>query len=371
MSNTEFSIVSPAKTIISNPDSVHNYFAWPSITKTESGALAAVCSGYRTEHVDPFGKAVMSLSRDGGESWCPAYPVIDTPLDDRDAGILCLGNDTLLVTSFNNTRQMQRDNNKLLDSLARWMYKRNKFYHSYLDLVDDESEKKYLGSHFRFSFDGGVTFGPLYRSPVTSPHGPCLLSDGTILWVGTEFVGTSMSVGNTIAAYEINTDGTVKLRGTIDVPCSPEYCEPHVALLGNRLICHIRVCGDGCFYIAQSVSDDGGYSWSEVVPLLDKEGGSPPHLLVLSDGTLLCTYGYRKEPYGIRFMVSRDGGESWDTDNVLYSAGKSWDIGYPCTVELKDGTLITVFYERETVKRIAHDVETGPSVIKQIKWKLN
>ena len=61
---------------------------------------------------------------------------------------------------------------------------------AYLEHITDESNDKYKGSTFKISMDNGVTFSDVYRAPISSPHGPCELSDGTILWVGTEFSGT-------------------------------------------------------------------------------------------------------------------------------------------------------------------------------------
>ena len=66
-----------------------------------------------------------------------------------------------------------------------------------------------------------------------------------------------------------------------------------------------------------SESPDGGRSFSAPRPLLADQGGSPPHLLRLSDGTLISTYGYRQPPSDIKVMVSRDTGHTWDTDHDL------------------------------------------------------
>ena len=60
---------------------------------------------------------------------------------------------------------------------------------------------------------------------------------------------------------------------------------------------------------------------------------------------LISTYGYRKAPYGERVMLSYDGGETWQKDYVLDDTAPSGDLGYPATVELKDGSLLTVYYE--------------------------
>jgi hypothetical protein len=108
-------------------------------------------------------------------------------------------------------------------------------------------------------------------------------------------------------------------------------------------------------YLWQTHSDDGGKTWSAV----KKTGmwGYPPHLLLLSNGNVLCSYGHRRSPYGVRACVSRDGGETWDTDNevvlrddgltidgTVAGQGTAADLGYPKTVELADGSLFTVYY---------------------------
>ena len=89
--------VGAPKVIISNPNSMHNYFAWPSIAKLQNGKIAVVCSGFRLGHVCPFGKAVISYSEDEGETYTYPAPVLDTILDDRDAGIAVVGENTVIL----------------------------------------------------------------------------------------------------------------------------------------------------------------------------------------------------------------------------------------------------------------------------------
>ena len=60
-------IIEQPKTIIDNPDSIFGYFAWPTVARLYDGTLAAVCSGFRLRHICPFGKAVISYSRDDGK----------------------------------------------------------------------------------------------------------------------------------------------------------------------------------------------------------------------------------------------------------------------------------------------------------------
>jgi hypothetical protein len=61
-------------------------------------------------------------------------------------------------------------------------------------------------------------------------------------------------------------------------------------------------------------------------------------------------------------MLSRDDGKTWDVDYVLRDDAPDSDLGYPATVELKDGSLLTVYYQKET--------QDGPCVIMQSIWQL-
>ena len=45
----------PAKIILSNPQSKHNYFAWPSVVRLQNGRFAVAASGFRLAHCDRSG----------------------------------------------------------------------------------------------------------------------------------------------------------------------------------------------------------------------------------------------------------------------------------------------------------------------------
>lgn len=345
-------IVEEEKVICSNSDGIHNYFGWPSVARMQDGSLAAVASGFRLAHICPFGKVVLARSYDEGKSWTAPEVVIDTPLDDRDGGICTFGEAGVMVASFNNSVQFQRSYQGQSD------YRR-----AYLDEVERRGGwERYLGSMLSISHDGGRTFGAPVLVPISSPHGPCELSDGTVLYVGRLFHDVD-SVSH-IECHTVSPDGRTQLRSRIeDVDGELLSCEPHaVQLPSGRIVVHIRVQDKAgkVFTLYQSVSDDMGYTFSRPVRLLPDKGGSPAHLLVHSKGALLSVYGYREAPYGIRVMASYDGGESWDTDNILVDGEPSADLGYPCSVELKDGNVLTVFYSRECAG--------GASVIKQVIW---
>ncbi|MDP6113556.1 MAG: sialidase family protein, partial [Planctomycetota bacterium] len=88
---------------------------------------------------------------------------------------------------------------------------------------------------------------------------------------------------------------------------------------------------------------DGGKTWSEARHL---RYGSPPHLLRHSSGALVCVFGFRREPYGQRAMVSTDGGETWGPDIILRDDAPNWDLGYPASVEMPGGRIFTIYYQQ-------------------------
>lgn len=344
-------LIGDPKIVMSNPKSHHNYFAWPTVARLQDGKIVVGASGFRLQHICPFGKAVISYSFDEGEHFTPPAPVIDTPLDDRDVGLCPFGEHGLIFTSFNNAADFQKKFNTGNDYVQR-----------YLERVTKEEEAACLGSHFCISRDDGITFGDLIPSPVTSPHGPTALKNGNILWVGNRFDDFSAN----LAVVRIDPEtGSSEFVGEIRSD-DPDLilCEPHmIELPDGRLLCHIRGEGKGWFTVYQSVSEDGGKNWTKPEMILDETAGSPPHLLLLSSGEILSVYGRRTAPCGIMAAVSTDGGKSWEKDLRIYRAMTDvWDLGYPATVEGKDGSLLTVFY--------APISENGPCVIFGQKWCL-
>lgn len=108
-------------------------------------------------------------------------------------------------------------------------------------------------------------------------------------------------------------------------------------------------------------STDRGKSWSKATETTLH--GHPPHLLTLRDGTMLCTYGYRDEPIGIRAAISRDNGRTWLEEDIVSlrtdGSGRPGDNGYPLSTELPDGSLVSVYY-------ITRDGVTG---VEATRWE--
>ena len=77
-----------------------NYNAWGSIFTLDGGEMISVWSGDRYAHICPFGRVLAARSTDGGYTWTPPYAVQNTPLDDRDAGIVSLKNQIVMATAL-------------------------------------------------------------------------------------------------------------------------------------------------------------------------------------------------------------------------------------------------------------------------------
>lgn len=93
-------------------------------------------------------------------------------------------------------------------------------------------------------------------------------------------------------------------------------------------------------------SDNDGVSWKWIGPLT-KSNQSPGHLLRLNDGTLLLTFGNRiKEYFGVSVKLSTDNGLTWGEEIRIVDDVDPIDGGYPASVQLPDGNILTAYYAK-------------------------
>ena len=122
-----------------------------------------------------------------------------------------------------------------------------------------------------------------------------------------------------------------------------------VRLSESSLLCaRRRREGDGEAkrrWIDAYLSRDNGLSWRYVGDPAPTAGeGNPPHLVKLVDGRLCLTYGLRAAPYEIHARLSDDRGLTWSEPFVIRGDGAGRDLGYPRTVQLPNGNLVTIYY---------------------------
>jgi BNR repeat-like domain len=97
-------------------------------------------------------------------------------------------------------------------------------------------------------------------------------------------------------------------------------------------------------FIETYLSKDDGKNWERVGRPAPDTGGNPPSLVKLRDRRLALVYGYRVAPFGLRARISTDQGSTWGDEIVLREDGGTWDLGYPRSVQRKDGKMVTVYY---------------------------
>ncbi|MEX0669783.1 MAG: sialidase family protein [Pirellulales bacterium] len=162
------------------PGDRFGYFGWPTAARTDDGRLLVVSSGLRAEHVCPFGKTMLHESTDDGRTWSESRIIQDSPIDDRDAGIVNLGGKSLLVSWFRSDTRKYADED-WIPAAERETW--NKVFEGWTD----DQVAGLIGSWVMRSDDGSATWGKPLRVPVSTPHGPIRLRGGDLLYLGKPF----------------------------------------------------------------------------------------------------------------------------------------------------------------------------------------
>ena len=307
--------------------SLQGYF--PVLVKTGSRELAVI---YRTggSHVSLSATLAVSRSLDGGVSWTDPVEIAPRWQDARNPamGVNAEGH---LVVGF----WIAKDAYDFQDGLGKWIG----YYPG-----------RPLNNYRTISTDGGLTWRepePLNYTHIKcgSPYGRIITApDGTLL----------MSIYGIPADDETGKKNMICLIRSRDggltwgdeSVVAHNFNETSFAFMPDGvLVAAARNWNDGA-YTAILESHDQGYTWSEPVRVTRK-AEHPADLTLLQSGKLLLTFGRRVRPMGCGALISDDFGKSWRTDQEILLAGdgvRSGDLGYPSTVQLDDGTIVTALY---------------------------
>ena len=354
-------------------ESPGEYCAWPSIARTSGGDIVVLFT--RTEeHLGPNGAILLGRSTDNGKTWLRSVTVLDSPIDDRESGITTL-RDGRIVGHFWSTLHTKKFYENLApnsygsDQLDRWI--------AIVGNMDYQNGRKISGGSTAVSSDGGRTWTRLIRGH-DSVHGGIELANGSLLLASYRESPDSIKVHMADSA-----SGPWHRLAVIlsPQPDSLSFGEPHILQLKNgRVIMMIRATArpyndrDPRCVLWESYSDDNGKTW--VAPFATPLWGFPPHLALLADGRVLCTYGYRRPPYGQRACLSNDG-VNWSIGDevILRDDAPNTDLGYPASVELERGVILTVYYQPNvppgTIQRMdpPDPLRTKPGILGTI-WRV-
>ena len=328
-----------AEIIWTHPIRKADYIGWPTVMRRKNGELIVSYSGNREGHMCPYGREELIRSSDGGETWTPEPEVFhNSIIDDRDSGIVETADGNLVAAWFSST-SFRSAYPKAMSKLPK-------------ELVDAAR-----GYWTRRSTDGGKTWEAPVPHRGSAPHGAIRLRDGRLL-----FVGMACDHGDVwnpahypegkpcMMVEESKDDGRSWQVLAQYVPQKPyaalgDVIEPYpIETADGRILVFCRSANSP--EMTQVESTDGGRTWGDMskTPIL----GSPPHFLALADGKILCTYANRETCHEMA-VVSKDQGRTWDVENSIFlSQGSRSDMGYPSTVENDDGTLLTVYYQRDS-----------------------
>lgn len=302
---------------------VDNVCAWPNLTLLRDGSIVATIFN-QPSHGSVAGDVECWASKDGGRSWqkrgTPAPHEPETNRMNVAAGLAANG-DLLVISSGWSNRYPPESKGAPFRAgiLAPWVCR---------------------------SADGGRTWKIDKQAfPAKGPRGGDCIPFGDIL------AGNDRQLR--VAIYEVvnlRNDRAYIYRSRDDgktwgepVPLDEAHRRSETALLhlgGGKWLAAARISE-----LQLYASDDDARSWRALGPVT---AGSqhPGHLLRLRDGRVLLTYGNRTDDRGVEVRFSRDEGKTWGPP--LRLADFRGDGGYPSSVQLPDGQVVTAFYASKT-----------------------
>ncbi|MBZ4190882.1 sialidase family protein [Niabella beijingensis] len=298
-----------------------------------------------TEHFANDGDIVMLRSKDDGKTWGGRQVVSAVKdLDEREGCGIQLKDGTIVLGVFYNDLYKA-------DGIYNWDGKEKL----------PELNRPRLGAHIITSTDNGNTwsaphFIDLKDMPFKGLEGPTdapvELPDGSMVMgvIGYGIDGDSKNIGSVLIR---SADKGKHWKYVSTIAGDPGgthkgFVEPGIVRTrSGRIIAALRNgATEGAIYM--TYSDDNGKTW---VPVWKTDMiGHPVDLVELKDGRIMATYGIREgrhtQPGGIRACFSSDNGRTWDiaTEVQIRNDFINWDVGYPESLELKDGKVLTVYY---------------------------
>jgi sialidase-1 len=298
-----------------------------------------------TEHYANDGDVIMLRSKDQGKTWGDKQVIAGIKdVDEREGCGIQLKDGTIVVGVFYNNLY-SKDGSYGFNSAERKLI---------------EPNKHYLGAYIITSKDNGKTWSePNYIETTGMPFlniegptdAPIEMPDGSLLMgvIGYNFKGDPLN-RSSVMLQSTDKGRSWKYLSTIAGDPGGKlggFLEPGIARTkSGRIVAALRNhASENAIWT--TYSDDNGKTW-EKVQKTDMHG-HPADIIQLSDGRLLMSYGIRTSharPAGVRACFSNDNGKTWDinTEVQIRNDFINWDVGYPESLQLADGRVLTVYY---------------------------
>lgn len=305
---------------------------FPVAIRLKNGDVLAVIRG-GAPHIGVKGRLDLIRSSDGGKTWSAPWTAIDEDQDDRNPAMGQLKDGTIVLgyavaSGYDETGERFKGG---------------------------RSDRIFDGVYLIFSKDNGRTWSKPVRDEKihkfysngghVSPYGKIVqLADGTALMaVYFEFFDERGHESWIFRSKDGGkTWGEPALMGR-------HYNETGIVVLRDgRVVAALRSEKGGNLAIAES--SDQGKTWTTPVQIT-KDSEHPGDLIQLRDGRVLLSYGERNAPRGARAILSADG-RTWDNSKpiVLADDAPVTDCGYPSSVEIGNGKIVTIYYQVDDPK---------------------
>jgi len=293
---------------ISRGEAAGTYQAFTDICRLTNGDLFCVFyAGYG--HVSlprsdfqRGGRVCYVRSKDEGRTWSAPRILFDGPHDDRDPHIAQMRDGTVVCSFF--TYRPQPDGKTLCDTCLVTSRDSGETWETEPQVVAPGWPSS---APVRELPDGTRILGVYQEEGATAYGGVIRSTDGGKTWCAPIPIGKGSGV-----RLDAETDFVRLKDGTL-----------YAALRGDRVNMHF------------ATSPDGGLTWSSVKDIGFR--AHCPHFTRLSSGEILLTH---RLPL-TALHVSRDEGKTWQGPYQIDSTGGA----YASTVELKDGSVLVVYYE--------------------------
>lgn len=351
VSSIKFTIPEEASTVVESS----GHFAFPDVVKLRSGKLMAVYRNGGT-HADQSGAIIVSFSNDGINWGDPDFLLNDGTIDDRDPSITVFSDGRVGMNWFKYRYPA--------DYSEPWV-------HHLFFAVSDKSGLDF-GEHIQV--DGGVfdysETAVMNESGIwvdengeeitVAASSSSMVEDGEKIIIPAYFGNAlnwqsmSKTPKTKVVLYESSDGGKTWIPNEVRAEIDEKTWLQEPALLkvtDKRWILQVRTAvgsspsnkGD----LVQSVSEDGGKTWSPYKSL--GFVAHAPELLKLENGVIVSSFrwldweGANATREAVSMVYSLDGGETWSDVIEILDCG-AVECGYPGMVELPDNKILIVYY---------------------------
>ena len=351
VSSIKFTIPEEASTVADSS----GHFAFPDVVRLQNGKIMAVYRNGST-HADKSGAIIFSRSDDGLNWGEPDILLNDSSIDDRDPSITVFSDGRVGLNWFKYRYPA--------DYSEPWVH------HLFFAISDKSGlnfgeEIQVDGGVFDYSEtaemnESGIWVDENGEEVTVAASSSSMVEDGKKIiipgYFGNALNWQSMSKTpkTKVVLYESSDGGKTWIPNEVKAEIDEKTWLQEPALLkvtDKRWILQVRTAvgaspsnkGD----LVQSVSEDGGKTWSPYKSL--GFVAHAPELLKLENGVIVSSFrwldweGSKATREAVSMVYSLDGGETWSDVIEILDCG-AVECGYPGMIELPDNKILIVYY---------------------------